>query len=69
MAKFMIKNVFFLKARDILFIIGDITEGTIKIGVRLNLRDKEFFINHLEFVDGKENDVPYSHIGPWDFPK
>jgi hypothetical protein len=62
MAKFLIKNVFFFKAKDILFIIGDITEGTIKIGMRFNLRDIEFIINHLEFVDGKENDVPYSHI-------
>ena len=62
MAKFAFNRLFFFKTRDILFIIGDITEGAIKIGMRFNLRGKEFFINHLEFVDGKENDVTYSHI-------
>ena len=62
MAGFMVKNVFFFKSRNTLFLVGDITEGVVKIGMKFNLRDKEFLINHIEFVDGKENDVPYSHI-------
>ena len=62
MARFMIMNVFFLKSRDTLFLIGDITEGVVKIGRKFNLRNEDFLINQIEFVDGKENDVPYSHI-------
>ena len=62
MPKFEIQRTFFFQARDILYIIGDITEGRIKIGMKFKFRDKEFIINHIDFVDGKENDVPYSKV-------
>lgn len=62
MAKFIIKQTLFIKAKQLLYIIGEVTDGHIKIGMKFTVRDKEFFITNLDFVDGKENDIPYSYL-------
>jgi hypothetical protein len=62
MAKFKTRNTFFLKSQDILFLVGKITDGKIKIGMKFTFQNKEFIVNHIEFIDGKEDNIPFSHI-------
>lgn len=62
MAKFNIKDVFFLKSINVLFIIGDIKDGRIKGGMKFNLVGREFIIDRIEFVDGKKDGVPIADI-------
>ena len=51
MAKFKISDIFFLKSKNSLFIIGEIVDGRIKIGMSFNLEEKQFLITGIEFWD------------------
>ena len=62
MAKFNIKDVFFLKSINVLFIIGEIKDGRIIAGMKFNLVGKEFIIDRIEFVDSKKDGVPKADI-------
>jgi len=63
MAKFTIKDVWFLKSRDALIVVGDINDGIIKMGMKFRLKGNEFTIEGIDFSDRNLRSTIVSQVG------
>ncbi len=62
MAKFYLRDIFYFDSVKSIFLIGDIIDGTISIGMKIQVRGGSMRINSIESVDGELENKPVSKI-------